>query len=95
MDLQDYRDRIDEIDTRLVELFQQRMSLSRQVADYKLERGMEVLQPERERALLDRLSAMAEPDMAEYVRALHTEIMRLSRQEQQKRIEHAKEEGKA
>ncbi|MFV0400244.1 MAG: chorismate mutase [Oscillospiraceae bacterium] len=95
MDLQDYRDRIDEVDTRLVELFQQRMSLSRQVADYKLEHGMEVLQPERERALLDRLSAMAEPDMAEYVRALYTEIMRLSRQEQQKRIEHAKKEGKA
>lgn len=95
MDLQDYRDRIDEIDTRLVELFQQRMGLSRQVADYKLERGMEVLQPEREKALLDRLAAVAEPDMAAYVRALYTEIMRLSRQEQQKRIKHAAREGKA
>ena len=45
------RDQIDGIDQKLVELFKQRMAVSREVAAYKQEHGLPTLDAGRERAL--------------------------------------------
>ena len=44
------RDQIDGIDQKLVELFKQRMAVSREVAAYKQEHGLPTLDAGRERA---------------------------------------------
>ena len=50
MDLLGLRKQIDEIDNELIPLLLKRMSVSEQVAQYKAERGMPVLNSEREAA---------------------------------------------
>ena len=57
LDLNELRGRIDQVDSQLTALFLQRMEIVEQVARYKLERGMQVLQPEREQAVIDRGAA--------------------------------------
>ena len=53
------RDQIDGIDQKLVELFKQRMAVSRQVAAYKQEHGLPTLDVSRERALLAKVGSLA------------------------------------
>ena len=60
------RDQIDGIDQKLVELFKQRMAVSRQVAAYKQEHGLPTLDVSRERALLAKVGSLAGEDLADY-----------------------------
>ena len=53
MDLLELRKEIDEIDDELIPLLLKRMSVSEKVAKYKVERGMPVLNSEREQQILD------------------------------------------
>ena len=52
MDMTDYRERIDEIDRELTALFARRMEVAAQIAAYKRENGLPVLDERRERELL-------------------------------------------
>lgn len=56
MDLLDLRKEIDEIDEQLIPLLLKRMSISEQVARYKVERGIPVLNAEREQQILDNVA---------------------------------------
>jgi len=49
-DLQECRRKIDEIDNQMVELFEKRMKVCEEVAEYKIHTGKKVLDPEREHA---------------------------------------------
>lgn len=53
MDLLDLRKEIDDIDEQLIPLLIKRMGISKQVAEYKVERGLPVLNEEREKEILD------------------------------------------
>ena len=53
MDLLDLRKQIDEIDEQLIPLLLQRMEISKKVAEYKVKRGLPVLNEQREREILD------------------------------------------
>lgn len=57
MDLKDLRNEIDEIDDQLIPLLIKRMNISKQVAEYKVERGIPVLNSEREQQILDDVEA--------------------------------------
>ena len=48
MDLQELRKKIDGIDSRIVELYEERMDVCRQVAEYKIETGKNVFDKIRE-----------------------------------------------
>ena len=48
MDLADLRVKIDEIDEQIVDLYEKRMDISRQVAEYKIETGKQVFDKKRE-----------------------------------------------
>ncbi len=78
MSLKPIRDEIDQIDQQLIELFRRRMECSKKVAQYKLENGMQIFNPERESQVLDNVEEKA----GEYggsARLLYSSIMELSR----------------
>ena len=52
IDLQECRNEIDKIDSDIIRLFEQRMKVCEDVAEYKIRTGKKVLDPERERQKL-------------------------------------------
>lgn len=90
-DLMTLRGELDELDTQLLQLFEKRMSLCREVAAYKIAQGLPVLDSSREEQVLDTRAARAEDtQLAPAVRELFQCLMRLSREEQQRMMEEAK-----
>lgn len=87
MDLEKIREQIDEIDAQILELFCRRMDVVKSVAEYKIENNMQVLRPEREKAILERVRADAGEEYGDYAADLFENIMRVSRQMQQKMID--------
>ncbi|MDE6124242.1 MAG: prephenate dehydratase [Eubacterium sp.] len=53
MDLLDLRKQIDDIDEKIIPLLIERMNISKQVAEYKVQRGLPVLNEQREKEILD------------------------------------------
>ena len=49
MDLLELRDKIDEIDSEIVRLYEERMEVCKKVAEYKIENGKQVFDKEREK----------------------------------------------
>lgn len=84
MNLEEYRKQIDIVDDEIVRLFQERMSIAAQIAAYKKEQGMPILQPARERAKLAEVSAKSREDMQSYMRVLYSLLFELSRTYQEK-----------
>lgn len=82
-DLLELREQIDEIDNAIVKLFEERMSVSEEVAAYKISTGKKVFDKERERDKLDKLSSLAHNDFNRNgVRELFNQIMSMSRKKQ-------------
>lgn len=79
MDLTDLRQQIDEVDKGLLELFQKRMEVVRQIGQYKQENGLPVYDAMREREKLCKLTGEADENMQEYVHSLYSLLFELSR----------------
>ena len=77
--LEELRGRIDQIDQQMVDLFKARMELSGQVAEYKREKGLPVLDTGRERALLGKVGEQAGEDLADYAQSMYRTILSASR----------------
>ncbi len=86
MDISELRKNIDEIDEELVDLFKKRMNISAEVAEYKRQNNIRVLDPSRERALLAKVSEKAGAEFEDYARTLYSTILDLSRSYQHKRL---------
>ena len=84
MKLEEIRNEIDAIDKELVSLFIRRMNCSAEVAEYKKENNMPVLDASRERALLNKISDLSGEEYEEYSRTLYSTILSLSRSYQHK-----------
>ena len=78
MGLKPIREEIDKIDEQLSELFVRRMECSRKVAEYKIEHGLEVVNREREEAVLDNAAEKA-GIYGGSARQLYATILELSR----------------
>ena len=78
-DLKELRNQIDTIDNELVELFKRRMAVSQEVAAYKKEHGLPILDAGRERALLAKVGEQAGEEMADYAESVFRTIMAASR----------------
>lgn len=82
-DLLQLRDEIDVIDRQIRELYQRRMEITAEVAEYKIQTGKPVLDREREQA---KLAALTEDAASEFwrtaVRELFEQIMAVSRKRQ-------------
>ncbi|MCD8301283.1 MAG: chorismate mutase [Clostridiales bacterium] len=82
-DLNEIREDIDEIDRQIVELYEQRMDLATQVADYKISTGKQVFDPEREVSKLNSVAELAHTDFTSHgARELFEHIMSMSRKKQ-------------
>lgn len=79
MDLNQLRAKIDEIDAQMTSLFQQRMDVVSQVAEYKKQNNLPVLDATRERDKLNAIAESVRPEMDNYVRSLYSMIFELSR----------------
>lgn len=80
MDLLELRDKIDKIDSQIVELFEDRMEICRGVAQYKIENGKKVFDRQREQDKLSKLKSMTHNDFNSHgVEELFEQIMAMSR----------------
>ena len=79
MELKDYRDQIDQIDDEIVRLFQQRMDVAAQIAAYKKEHDLPIMQASREREKLADLSGKTREELQSYLRVLYSLLFELSR----------------
>lgn len=85
-ELNDIRLDINRVDREIQKLFLERMALSEQVADYKIQTGDKVLKPDREQALLEMMREQVPDDLQpEYVSMLKS-MIRVSRMHQYSRI---------
>jgi chorismate mutase/prephenate dehydratase len=80
------RKRIDEIDERLIPLFQERMEISLEVADVKISDNMPIQDAGREQNVVDRAVSLASDDLRSEVSLLMRSIMALSREYQHGRV---------
>lgn len=93
IDLQKCREDIDAIDRQIVALFQERMSVSKQVADYKRSTGKKIFDKTREDAILDKIGKMAQTPFEEHcLQELFSQIMSMSRKLQYSLVDHVNEE---
>lgn len=87
-DLKDLRDEIDQIDRQMVELFEKRMEICGQVAEYKINTGKKVFDQEREQSKLDTLKGLAHSSFNRHgVSELFQQIMAMSRKLQYQLLE--------
>lgn len=91
VDLAESRARIDEIDARIIDLFQRRMRISRDVAAYKKATGMQVFDKTREDAKVARAREMADAEFKDYMPTLFDLLMEMSRSYQDGILAHETE----
>ncbi len=80
MDLLELRKKIDEIDSQIVDLYESRMDVSRQVAEYKIETGKKVFDRVREQEKLAKVKSLTHNDFNSHgIEELGEQIMSMSR----------------
>lgn len=82
MTLSEVRKNIDSVDSQIKTLFEQRMNLADQVAQVKAETGDEIYKPDREDAIIEKLTSDVGPDIKKEYIALIKRIMEISRKYQ-------------
>ena len=82
-DLSEIRNEIDSVDAEIVALYEKRMRLAEQVAEYKIGTGKKVLDKEREKSKLDKIKTYATTEFTKCgVTELFEQIMAMSRKRQ-------------
>lgn len=79
MELSEYRVKIDAIDRQLVALFAERMQTASEIAAWKKENGVPILDATRERQKLAEVSALAPEALREQTATLYSLLFELSR----------------
>ena len=88
LDLNKIRDNIDETDQAIIELFEKRMKLCEEVAEYMIETGKQVLDTTREKQKLEKVTSLATGDFnKKSVEELFKQIMAMSRKMQYQILE--------
>ena len=82
MELSDYRKRLDEIDEEILHLFSERMDIAVEIASWKQENSLPVLDARREKEKLQRIEEMSDPELSDYSFTLFSMLMELSRSRQ-------------
>lgn len=85
MDLLEIRDKIDSVDREIVKLFEERMDLCREVAEFKIENHRQVLDPVREKQKIAKIEEITGSDSYKQSSGeLFKQIMAMSRKMQYK-----------
>ena len=83
MELDELRKKIDEIDKGLVDLFQKRMDISKDIAIYKQKNNLPIYDPVRENQKLTELKSTIKEDYQSYLESLYLLLFELSRKRQE------------
>ncbi len=83
-DLSKIREKINELDNQIINLWKERMEACLSVAQYKKENDLPILDSKREAELLNRIGNMAGDDLEVYSRVLYDTVMTVSRSYQHK-----------
>ena len=95
MDLSELRRKIDSIDEQIVSLYEERMEVCGQVAEYKINTGKKVFDRQREAEKLTKAAALAHNDFdAQGVKELFEQIMSMSRKLQYQLLTEKGSQGK-
>lgn len=86
MNIDELRQKIDEIDKTLTALFEERMKTAAAIADYKRENDLPVFDSERERKVISKVTSNVSEEFEDYAKSLYNTIFDLSRSYQRKRI---------
>ena len=86
IDLTQVREEINKIDDEISQLFQKRMELANDVAEYKRNNGKAVYDRSREREIINRISSGVSEDLSSYARILYETLFQLSRSYQFKKL---------
>lgn len=76
--LQECRARIDEINKEIIDKVDERMRIAEEIAKYKQENDMRIVDPLREQALMEKVTDDSADDMAYYNRMLFSLLMEMS-----------------
>jgi chorismate mutase/prephenate dehydratase len=83
--LQQYREKIDEIDEKLVALFEERMETVLKVAAYKKEYNLPILDEAREEKVINKNKArLKNKEFEDSLESFFIHLMNLSKKEQEK-----------
>lgn len=92
MDLKQCREEIDKIDKKIVDLFEQRMEICKEVAEYKKNTGKKILDMEREKQKIEAVEAYASNEFNRHgVAELFSHIMSMSRKLQYSLLMHSED----
>ncbi len=95
MDLGILRDKLDGIDAQIVDLYEERMDVCKQVAEYKINTGKKVFDRVREQEKIAKVKSLTHNDFnARGVEELFEQIMSMSRKLQYKMIAESGGQGK-
>ena len=87
LDLQEIRNQLDQVDSRLVELFEERMKLCGEVAEYKQKTGKAIFDPEREKQKRFAVRSLAKTPFNEIaVDEMFDQLMTISRRYQYQQL---------
>ena len=79
MDLKEIRKSIDDTDKKIALLLQKRMTLSKTVADYKIQNNITVHNEMREREVLENINHHVGSDYGKYIKPVYNSIMEASK----------------
>ena len=79
MSLETFRERIDKVDNELIRLFEERMTISGEIAAYKKDKNLPLLDRTREAAKLKEISDKISPEFEPYAHILYDMLFELSR----------------
>ena len=82
MDLQELRKNINEIDEQMLHLFEKRMSIASQIAEYKIKNGLPVFQSDREKEIIQRVRNNVADGLENGAEVLYNTIMDISKSQQ-------------
>ena len=95
MELNDYRLQLDKIDDEMLSLFTERMNIAAEIAAWKKENSLPVLDVRREKEKLRHLEEKSPEELSEYTISLFSLIMELSRSRQNRILHPASAETEA
>lgn len=87
IDLEKSRAKIDEIDAKIMELFEMRMNTVLDVAEYKKENGLDIFHPGREKTVIEKnVNRIKDENLKKYAEKFLISLMDISKEYQKDRI---------
>ncbi len=88
IDLLEIRNRIDEIDSKLVELLEERLNIVEEVAMFKKQTGKKIFDEVREKEVINKnIKKVKNKELEDYIKTIIQDIMNTSKEYQKFKID--------